>query len=215
MLKKSLLSIAVIAASVASVSAFAADQTSKLPQQKVYVGANVAYAGINYDSIAHLVQQSTPYAAEQGNFGWGVDAGYAYKIMPSFYLGADLGYQDNGKSTGTAGSDNFKIRSHMVTLLAKADYYVMPSWDVFGKFGPAYVMQTSTTTDVKNTTNKIRPYIGVGTGYTFDNGIYTNIAYDHLFGSTGNDDGSFAKGAKPAIRSVNIVQLSVGYNFAV
>ena len=108
MLKKSLLSIAVIAASVASVSAFAADQASKLPQQKVYVGANVAYAGINYDSIANLVENFSG-KAEQGNFGWGVDAGYAYKIMPSFYLGADLGYQDNGKSTGTVHSKNLKL----------------------------------------------------------------------------------------------------------
>jgi opacity protein-like surface antigen len=219
MLKKSLLSIAVIAASVASVSAFAADQASKLPQQKVNVGANVAYAWVSNPFKNH----SGYNKHKQGHFGWGVDTGYAYQIMPSFYLGADLGYQDNGKSyiDWNMGGKNV-VRSKMVTLLATADYYVIPSWDVFGKFGPAYVMQTLSGPDVKSSNNnkQIRPYISVGTGYTFDNGIYTNIAYDHLFGSTSKEDGIAPASGTPntgklAIRSVNTVQLDLGYTFPI
>jgi len=112
--------------------------------------------------------------------------------------------------------DSIKVKSRMVTLLATADYFVHASIDVFTKFGPAYVMQrVDYLEDTQYKTNKVRPYVSVGTGYSFDNNVYVNVAYDHLFGSTAKDEKANASDGKFKIRSVNAVQLTVGYNFPV
>lgn len=218
MFKKSLLSVAVIAASVASVSAFAADKA--LPQQKVNVGVNAALAGIS-NPWQDYVKTAGNYSYKSYGFGYGVDAGYAYQIMPNFYLGADLGYQDNGKSTATEGADEaikFKVKSKMVTFLVTADYFINNNWDVFGKFGPAYVMQSVTYWNSPNIkTNKVRPLISIGGGYTFDNNVYVNASYDHLFGTTSKDDGGLPVDSegRAKIRTVNTLKLTVGYNFPI
>ena len=102
-------------------------------------------------------------------------------------------------------------------MLASADYYVMPSFDIFAKFGPAYVMQkVDADTDTVSKANKYRAYVNLGAGYTFDNNIYTNISYGHLFGKTTTDASKRvdSKG-RLYIRSLDTVQLSVGYNFAI
>lgn len=212
---------AAVAASVISVAAFAADNaTTQLPQQKVDMGANVALAGISGPSMGDLTSNATSQEKKKGSLGYGAFVGYGYQIMPQFYLGAELGYQDNGHTkynySRNASSANIKIKSRMVTLLATADYFVTPNWDVIGKFGPAYVWQkvdvntagTTTLTSVPSSkTNKVAPYLSIGTGYHFDNNVSLSVAYDHLFGSS---NGSLEV-AKPKIRSVNAIQLTVGY----
>jgi OmpA-OmpF porin, OOP family len=218
--KISTLVAAAVAASVISVSAFASTQ---LPQQKVDFGANVALAGISGPSMNSLNNVSGNGSEEmkKGSLGYGAFIGYGYQIMPQFYLGAELGYQDNGhtkykyKQDSDATSANVKIKSRMATLLATADYFVTPNWDVVGKFGPAYVWQkvdvNGTTTLTQNVqsskTHKVAPYVSLGTGYHFDNSMSVSVAYSHLFGSS---NGSLEV-AKPKIRSVNSIQLTLGY----
>ena len=218
--KISTLVAAAVAASVISVAAFASDSANQLPQQKVDFGANVALAGISGPSMEDLgTASATSKEMKKGSLGYGAFVGYGYQVMPQFYLGAELGYQDNGHTkynySSSSASANVKIKSRMMTLLATADYFVTPNWDVVGKFGPAYVWQqvnvNGTTTLTQNVqsskTHKVAPYVSLGTGYHFDNSMSVSIAYDHLFGSSnGNLDV-----AKPKIRSVNSIQLTLGY----
>jgi opacity protein-like surface antigen len=217
--KVSTLVAAAVAASVISVAAFAADSAT-LPQQKVDFGANVALAGISGPSMEDLATSTaTSQEKKKGSLGYGAFVGYGYQVMPQFYLGAELGYQDNGHTkynySSSSASANVKIKSRMMTLLATADYFVTPNWDFVGKFGPAYVWQqvnvNGTTTLYQNVqsskTHKVAPYLSLGTGYHFDNNVSLSIAYDHLFGSS---KGSLDM-AKPKIRSVNAIQLTVGY----
>ena len=203
---------AAVAASVISVAAFAADNANQLPQQKVDMGINASYAWLNSPSSA-LTNAGKKHV---GHLGYGASVGYGYQVIPNLYLGADLGYQDNGR---TKYDDNIpvvtdvKVKSKMVTLLATADYFVTPNWDVIGKVGPAYVWQSVYMNPIngiqsKSKTHKVRPYVSLGTGYHFDNNMSVSIAYDHLFGANKN---SSITVAKPKIRSVNAIQLTVGY----
>ena len=96
MFKKSLLSVAVIAASIASVSAFAADQF-------VNVGVNGAYTTFNKADVTST-KISASDDTTQGNYktksmGYGATLGYEYALVPSFRIGAELGYENLGKST--------------------------------------------------------------------------------------------------------------------
>jgi outer membrane immunogenic protein len=214
--KISTLVAAAVAASVISVAAFAAESATQLPQQKVDMGINAAYAWLNAPSSDSI----NTGKKHVGHIGYGASVGYGYQIVPKLYLGADLGYQDNGRTkyndstSGQLGANNnVKVKSKMVTLLASADYFVTPNWDVIGKVGPAYVWQTvsytnSSSSSVSNKTHKVRPYVSLGTGYHFDNNMSVSVAYDHLFGANKN---SLITVAKPKIRSVNAIQLTVGY----
>jgi opacity protein-like surface antigen len=212
--KISTLVAAAVAASVISVAAFASDSANQLPQQKVDFGINAAYAWLNAPSSESL----NTGKKHVGHIGYGASVGYGYQVIPNLYLGADLGYQDNGRtkyndSTASGANNNVKVKSKMVTLLASADYFVTPNWDVVGKVGPAYVWQTvsytnSTPSSVSNKTHKVAPYVSLGTGYHFDNSMSVSIAYDHLFGASKS---SSITVAKPKIRSVNAIQLTVGY----
>ena len=235
-LKKSVLSVAVIAASVASVSAFAADQF-------VNVGVNGAYTAFSkadLDGSEYLPVPSPDFSVSQSNnktksMGYGATLGYEYALVPSFRIGAELGYENLGKTKfdmtdnypspyASAGTSNVSIKQHMFTLLATADYFVTPNWNIIGKVGPAWVSQdTSVGSWPGNTAivpilagsykaHKVAPYINLGTSYHFDN-MSVGVSYGHLFGSKIKSTTDLQNSKK--VLSSNSLQLNLGYTFPI
>ena len=109
----------------------------------------------------------------------------------------------------------------MVPFVLTLDYFINNNWNVFGKFGGAYVMQESNfSEDVgykDSKLKKVKPWLNVGGGYEFDFGLYMNLSYGHLFGTTStNDAGALTDGeTKFKIRSVNSVMFTVGYTLPI
>ena len=239
-LKKSVLSVAVIAASVASVSAFAADQF-------VNVGVNGAYTAFNKADLdgASYVRAAEHSTISQSNnknksMGYGATLGYEYALVPSFRVGAELGYENLGKakfditdnhSPGSnpnplnSGKSNVSIKQHMFTLLATADYFVTPNWNVIGKVGPAWVSQDTSVGSWSNMeaqvkpaipgsykAHKVAPYINLGTSYHFDN-MSVGVSYGHLFGSKIKSTTDLQNSKK--VLSSNSLQLNLGYTFPI
>ena len=99
----------------------------------------------------------------------------------------------------------------MIDVLATADYFVNPNWDIIGKFGPAWVSQKNEINSDTVHAHKIAPYINLGTAYHFDNNMSLGVSYGHLFGSKIKSEDDLTN--KHKVQSVNSVQLDLGYTF--
>lgn len=112
-------------------------------------------------------------------------------------------------------AQNVQIKESMITVLATADYFVNPNWDIIGKFGPAWVSQKNEINrGMMNDTvhaHKVVPYLSLGTAYHFENNMSVGVSYGHLFGSKINSIDDLYN--KHKVQSVNSIQLDLGYTF--
>ncbi len=142
---------------------------------------------------------------KSGGLAFGGHIGYRYDITPSLLVGVEMGYLNlsNASVVGTnpAGMGNYKtsykysVKEQLVTMLGTLDYRIASHYDIFTKFGPALVLQSSAFNFSDPATNlgndlsasaknyKIKPFLSVGAGYAW-NQFEFSVAYDHLFGDT-------------------------------
>lgn len=231
-LKISTLVASVVAASALAGSAFAG-QMNQDQNNFVNVGVNGAYTAFSKADLgnSNSVKGQVPITYAQSNnksksVGYGATLGYEYALVPSFRIGAELGYENLGKYTtrvrqsSSLYSQDVTVKQHMFTVLATADYFITPNWNVIGKVGPAWVSQKSnllsgnwsaTFKDGSYKAHKVAPYINLGTAYHFDNSMSVGVSYGHLFGSKVKSMNDLTSSKK--VLSSNSVQLNLGYTF--
>ena len=143
-MKKSLVALAVLAASAAATAA---------PQANTfYAGAKAGWA--NFRDGFTQFESSQPNAKFNGGYGvnkntvtYGVFGGYQILNQDNFGLAAELGYDYFGRARGNttfAGDNNQEKRAakhaaHGAHLSLKPSYEVLPNLDVYGKVGVALI----------------------------------------------------------------------------
>jgi opacity protein-like surface antigen len=232
-LKISTLVASVVAASALAGSAFAG-QMNQDQNNFVNVGINGQYTAFSKANVANgNVGGTQQLNNKTKSVGYGATIGYEYALVPSFRLGAELGYEDLGKSKATVATNvatddpyyeatSMKIKEHMFTALVTSNYFITPNWNVIGKFGPAWVTQKTEIGKYSDGTypngvpkgsysaHKVAPYLNIGTAYHFDN-MSVGVSYGHLFGSKIKSISDLQNSKK--VLSSNSVQLDLGYTF--
>lgn len=138
-MKKSLVALAVLAASAAATAA---------PQANTfYAGAKAGWANFRdgftqFD--AKSVGQAHGYGINKNTVTYGVFGGYQILNQDNFGLAAELGYDYFGRSRGNETVNNKEVRAvkhsaHGTHLSLKPSYEVLPNLDVYGKVGVALI----------------------------------------------------------------------------
>lgn len=204
-------------------SAMAYDYNNPLPDHKLNIGGSIM--AVNAKHIQGKADKTTD--GMLGNFfyntGAGIQAGYSWQVEPRFYLGGELGLQTNGSfwqnfSIDTANS----TQSTMVTALVTSEIYFTDNWSINFKAGPAFVYQTASYHDHKNTRQKklahkntyeVRPYASIGTTYYIGN-VGLGLGFSHLFGHGDIDASKFSSDQKMPIFAENSIQATISYQFS-
>jgi major outer membrane protein len=137
-MKKSLVALAVLAASAAATAA---------PQANTfYAGAKAGWANFR-DGFTQFDAKSVGedgYGINKNTVTYGVFGGYQILNQNNFGLAAELGYDYFGRSRGNETVDNKEVRAvkhsaHGAHLSLKPSYEVLPNLDVYGKVGVALI----------------------------------------------------------------------------
>lgn len=157
---------------------------------------------------------------DTGAFIWGVNLGYDHQLakvgwLSNALLGFEVGYKDLGESVythrfGFVFPDTPAVtayakavyKAQAISVLLKADYYIVGGWHMFAKGGVAalytkyqYTQKTTIDGFAQNSIGtqsahywNLRPEYVLGTGYTFSPfGAKKNMSlevhafYDHIF----------------------------------
>ena len=199
-MKKSLVALAVLAASAAATAA---------PQANTfYAGAKAGWANFRdgftqFDS--KTVGHADGYGINKNTVTYGVFGGYQILNVDNFGLGAELGYDYYGRSRGNVGEERaVKHSAHGVNFSLKPSYAVLPDLDVYGKVGVAlirndykhYGVQNQATGEVytqKAHTLKPSLTLGAGVEYAILPELAARIEYQYV-----NKVGNLDKAARKA-----------------
>ena len=155
MILKTLLKISTLVATVVASSALAssafAGQMNQDQNNFVNVGINGQYTIFSKAKLLdNLDVGGLDQSSKTKSMGYGATLGYEYALLPTFILGAELGYENLGKykSTLTSNNEGFlttinvEIKQHMFTALATFNYFITTNWNIIGKVGPAWVYRS-------------------------------------------------------------------------
>lgn len=202
-MKKSLVALAVLAASAVATAA---------PQENTfYAGAKAGWA--NFRDGFTQFESSQGENAKFGGFGvnkntvtYGVFGGYQILNQNNFGLAAELGYDYFGRARGNTTFDGetkdkraAKHSAHGAHLSLKPSYEVLPNLDVYGKVGVAlvrndYYVQKTVAHDSRVKVHNLKPslLLGAGVEYAILPELAARIEYQYL-NKVGNLDKAISK----------------------
>ena len=205
-MKKSLVALAVLAASAAATAA---------PQANTfYAGAKAGWANFRdgftqFD--AKSVGQADGYGINKNTVTYGVFGGYQILNQDNFGLAAELGYDYFGRARGNttfAGDNNQEKRAakhaaHGAHLSLKPSYEVLPNLDVYGKVGVAlirndYYVQQNVQHDSRVKAHNLKPSLTLGAGveYAILPELAARVEYQYI-NRVGNLDKAERKAGAP------------------
>ena len=210
-MKKSLVALAVLAASAAATAA---------PQANTfYAGAKAGWA--NFRDGFTQFESNQPNAKFNGGYGvnkntvtYGVFGGYQILNQDNFGLAAELGYDYFGRARGNttfAGDNNQEKRAakhaaHGAHLSLKPSYEVLPNLDVYSKVGVALIRNDykryGLTDDVGNVytakAHTLKPSLTLGAGveYAILPELAARVEYQYI-NRVGNLDKAERKAGAP------------------
>ena len=178
-MKKSLVALAVLAASAAATAA---------PQANTfYAGAKAGWANFR-DGLTQFDSKSATfgtnaainangYGVNKNSVTYGVFGGYQILNQDNFGLAAELGYDYYGRVRGNTNFDGKETRAakhsaHGVNLSLKPSYAVLPDLDVYGKVGVAlirndYYVQPTVAHDSRVKAHNLKPSLTLGAGVEY------------------------------------------------
>ena len=180
-MKKSLVALAVLAASAAATAA---------PQANTfYAGAKAGWANFrdgftqlesNQPNAKFAHGNASGYGINKNTVTYGVFGGYQILNQYNFGLAAELGYDYFGRARGNttfAGDNNQEKRAakhaaHGAHLSLKPSYEVLPNLDVYGKVGVAlirndYYAQSKVAHDSRVKAHNLKPSLTLGAGVEY------------------------------------------------
>ena len=180
-MKKSLVALAVLAASAAATAA---------PQANTfYAGAKAGWANFrdgftqfesNQPNAKFAHGNASGYGINKNTVTYGVFGGYQILNQDNFGLAAELGYDYFGRARGNttfAGDNNQEKRAakhaaHGAHLSLKPSYEVLPNLDVYGKVGVAlirndYYAQSKVAHDSRVKAHNLKPSLTLGAGVEY------------------------------------------------
>ena len=205
-MKKSLVALAVLAASAAATAA---------PQENTfYVGAKAGWAAFHHGikQIDDKHATDARYDATTSKFGinrnsvtYGVFGGYQILNQNNFGLATELGYDYYGRVRGNERVNNSDVRAykhsaHGVNLSLKPSYAVLPDLDVYGKVGVALVRNDYKFYDVTGAKDTVKFHnfkpsltLGGGVEYAILPELAFRVEYQYL-----NKAGNYSKAVRKA-----------------
>ena len=203
-MKKSLVALAVLAASAAATAA---------PQENTfYVGAKAGWASFHHGLSqfdAKKVGQAEGYGINRNSVTYGVFGGYQILNQNNFGLATELGYDYYGRARGNDkdvnGNDARAVKhsAHGVNLSLKPSYAVLPDLDVYGKVGVALVRNDYKDYRAQDANGKLytakahnlKPSLTLGGGveYAILPELAFRVEYQYL-----NKAGNFSKAVRKA-----------------
>nr|WP_314738843.1 porin OmpA [uncultured Haemophilus sp.] len=178
-MKKSLVALAVLAASAAATAAPEANT--------FYAGAKAGWANFR-DGLTQFDSKSATfgtnaainangYGVNKNSVTYGVFGGYQILNQDNFGLAAELGYDYYGRVRGNTNFDGKETRAakhsaHGVNLSLKPSYAVLPDLDVYGKVGVAlirndYYVQPTVAHDSRVKAHNLKPSLTLGAGVEY------------------------------------------------
>ncbi len=157
-MKKSLIALAVLVSAAAS-SAFAGDFSLSNYQPSLRVQANSNSQSANFVSSGMFAG-----GVEESRNTLGLFAGVKFNQ----YLGAEIGYTDLGKVSGTSLSNaglRSDVTAYAVPLRLVGEYQLAEKFKVSGKLGVAYVDAKYSDPAGSSTRNSTRATYGIGLSY--------------------------------------------------
>ncbi|MDD6911139.1 porin OmpA [Actinobacillus minor] len=211
-MKKSLVALAVLAASAAATAA---------PQANTfYAGAKAGWAnfrdGFTQFDAKHVGHQDG-YGINKNTVTYGVFGGYQILNQNNFGLAAELGYDYFGRARGNTtfeGENEEKVAAkhtaHGAHLSLKPSYEVIPNLDVYGKVGVAlirndYFVQTTPVKGNRTKVHTLKPSLTLGAGveYAILPELAARIEYQYV-----NKVGNLDKAARKADKQGTNYQFS-------
>ena len=207
-MKKSLVALAVLAASAAATAA---------PQANTfYAGAKAGWANFR-DGFTQFDAKSVGqdgYGINKNTVTYGVFGGYQILNQNNFGLAAELGYDYFGRSRGNETVDNKEVRAvkhsaHGAHLSLKPSYEVLPNLDVYGKVGVAlirndYYVQQNVQHDSRVKAHNLKPSLTLGAGveYAILPELAARVEYQYI-NRVGNLDKAGRKAGATGENSLN------------
>ena len=197
-MKKSLVALAVLAASAVATAA---------PQENTfYAGAKAGWASFHDGLTQFDSKNGGKYGINRNSVTYGVFGGYQILNQNNFGLAAELGYDYFGRVRGNttfAGEDSdkraAKHSAHGAHLSLKPSYEVIPNLDVYGKVGVAlvrndYYEQLNVAKDSRNKAHNLKPslLLGAGVEYAILPELAARVEYQYL-NRVGNLDKAIEK----------------------
>ncbi len=200
-MKKSLVALAVLAASAVATAA---------PQENTfYAGAKAGWAsfhhGVNqinskYANDDRYDATTSKYGINRNSVTYGIFGGYQILNQNNFGLAAELGYDYYGRVRGNEGEERaFKHSAHGLNLSLKPSYEVLSDLDVYGKVGVALVRndykfyETANSDESKYHNLKPSLILGAGLEYAILPELAARIEYQYL-----NKAGNYSKATRKA-----------------
>lgn len=207
-MKKSLVALAVLAASTAATAA---------PQANTfYAGAKAGWANFR-DGLTQFDAKSATfgtnskvsgkgYGVNKNSVTYGVFGGYQILNQDNFGLATELGYDYYGRVRGNTSFDGGKTETraakhsaHGLNLSLKPSYEVLPDLDVYGKVGLAlirndYYVQPTVAHDSRVKAHNLKPslLLGAGVEYAILPELAARIEYQYV-NKVGNLDKAINK----------------------
>jgi len=222
-----LTSASVFLATAALADTYPSDSVSGVrivPKNSAYVAADLGYGALSTPD--HDIYEPEWYITSSshstGNIAGGISAGVNHTLKPNLLVGAELGYESNGKSRYDENFINsnydytMKIFSSDWHLLATGTYLLPKGFDVFAKAGLADVKQKlEQTDDGTDTITQVKPMIATGVGYQVKM-VNIYLQYAHIFADDANNFSDLYKsdGTYGNIVSTDTFKAGVAYNFA-
>lgn len=195
-MKKSLIALALVAAGIATVPAFAQDAGAT---NGWFVNGNVGQSKLKGIS-----------ASDDTDTGFAINGGYRWAVTPRVLLGVEGGYVDLGKFTDRAPGVDADIKLSGWNLGVNGKFTIADQWYFSARTGFFNAhRKLSGTVDtgagiisVRDSNTKNKYYGGLGFGYDFSNNLSVGLNYDRYWA---NDSDIDAKG--------DLVSVSAEYRF--
>lgn len=226
-MKKSLVALAVLAASTATTAA---------PQANTfYAGAKAGWANFR-DGLTQFDAKSNDgegyyYGINKNSVTYGVFGGYQILNQDNFGLATELGYDYYGRVRGNTSFDGGKTETraakhsaHGFNLSLKPSYEVLPNLDVYGKVGVTlirndYFIQPKVEHNSRVKVHNLKPslLLGAGVEYAILPELAARIEYQYV-NKVGNLDKAINKAGRDWIDSsyspdLHSVSAGLSYRF--
>ena len=217
----SVASIGALAGTAMPVTAAAPTTITSTPDRGIYVEGLAGYDryGVENAYVTKADQSSFDFKNGNGNFAFGVDAGY--QINKYFSAEASGIYVLPAKATikGTKAESDYK--TYAAYVAGKISVPVYENFSVFTKLGVGYQhltidnknYPTGSHVPAKQTGSKVGPMFGAGVAYNITPAIYVSGEWLRFNGQTKMHEPSDTAKTN-MVSTPNIFLVGVGYKFA-
>lgn len=216
MLKRTVLSVAVLSSLFAGTVFAAGSHTAQNDHGHFYGTVQLGYGGMDLDNSYSYTNSRIKVGADKtkkNGLAYRLAGGYLFKLNNQWELGPELGFESYAKNeydlgiAGAAsgfnvtGTGTAKVEGFNIDLLLNAHYHFNNNLYAIGKVGAAYVSEKGTEATILSITGQgqaaqsasgtdhaVLAKLGLGLGYDINTQLSADFTVNSTFGGTGASD---------------------------